>query len=1268
MTLHLLPLRRMTMNTHFGPIIAPMNGMLMRMMTATLSLFIGGAATAVDQVSIVATTPVCIEDDAANPSVFTISRTSGSGNLPVTIDVFGSATLGLDYSLPSGFTYGSRAVRILRGGNYSGPPSVSFSAAPGGGTRTVGNGVIGIGSAPVLAPGEYAAAPSVTIVSPTGQSASLIPILAYKTIYAPQLDPIPVVRSPLTSSPPRLAGGIAATGSINDQGRLVISSPGFGYEIGEAVTFTAPNVGVVATGKAVYQIVGVTIASSGAGYGGSESVVITPDSLRDARGPGGILNPSGAQMTDASITKTFTVVAVDITTPGAGYLNAPPTVTFTTPSIGSDDAVAEVSTVRTSILIPDGQASTTLNAIPIADKKIELGEEIQVSLIPVDPAIYGVGAPSSATAVISDDDMIVGWNTVDASAEEDLLGATPDESIYSYVISRATGVPNTENPLTIDRTLKMQLTGTSAATLNTDFKLTYMYRHLNQPLGKTMLELRTTDSDLLNGWQVPTGFNLKKGGAVINYVRGPGELSVGDVIQFGVDKDNTYIVTSLNASFFTISPGLVADVGENTLIRNNLDILFSANGGIQGNVLPGVLGFDTYSTIDFTITPVYDGTPEGSESLGLKLLSSNDYLLADPQTQIAVIGDDDVLPSISLSSNAARPTVLNGTVTIGAATIVLNAPITKDIVFPYSISGNAIAGVDYQALSGTVTVPAGSTSATIQIVPLFTATTGAKTVVITLIDTQDYLLSGSDSGIRNSSTTVNILDQAGTVSVTAFDPTATESEISNADPGVFRVSIVRVGSTSPAVSVNYSITGSANPGSDYVVLSGSTTIPAGQNSVDIPVVVVDDVIFEPTEDVTLTLTSAAGYNVASLNASASVQILDNEPVVQISSNGNLAEPSTKEQITVFYPSSSLNRSISIPYVITGSATPSVDFSGLPSTFTIPAGSNSATFTISVIDDAIAEGPESVTLTLQSGTTYSINAVSSFVTVQIADDEPFVALVRKKDGREPALSADAEVFLVNASGVRLENRDGPAISVSYQLSPSVTLPATAGLDYTAPSGTGLGSVTIAQNQVSALITVPVLDDSLAEGDEGIVVTLKPSTNYTLTGNAALNTASLLIEDNESTLTVIKDKDAFEGRANGVVRISNRGGPVSAAVTVRYGITGSARAGLDYEPLSGVVTIPAGTEQIDIPVDSIDNSLLDPARTVIITLKTSTFYVIGGTGSATINIIDDDINGGSTGNGTADIGSGGGSCGLGGGVAVITGVMVFLGTRLRRERRA
>lgn len=1256
------------MNTHFGPIVAPMYGMLMRTMTTALCFFLSGAAmaaTAVDQVSIVATTPVCIEDVAANPSVFTIFRTSGSGSLSVTVDVFGSATLGLDYNLPSGLTYASRSVRILHGGNYSGVPSVSFTAAPGGGTTTVGNGVIGIGTAPVIAPGEYAAAPSLSIASPTGQSASLIPVLAYKTIYAPQL---PLVARPnLTGSLPVLAGGIAATGSIDSAGHLVISSPGYGYAIGEAVSFSDAD-GLVATGKAVYEIVDVKVASSGAGYTGSENVVITRDALRDAAGPSGLLSSTGAQMTNASISRTFKVVAVEITTQGSGYLNAPPLVTFTSPSIGSDDASAEVSTVQTSIIIPDGQASITLNATPITDKKIELAEDIQVSLVPVTPAIYGVGAPSSAGAVISDDDMIVGWSTVDVSAEEDLFGASPDESTYTYVISRGPGVSNTENPLAIDRNIKMQLSGSSIAILNTDFKLTYMYRHANQPLGETMQELRTTKSDLSDGWKVPAATNLKKGAIVIPYVRGPGELSVGDVIQFGAKREELYIVAAINASFITINRGLVADVSENTLIRNNLDVLFDANGGIQGNVIPGVsTSFDTYSTIDLTITPLYDGTPEGSESLGLKLISSNDYLLADPQTQTAVIGDDDVLPSISLSSNAARPTVLNGSVTIGSAVITLNAPVAKDIVFPYSISGNAVAGTDYQTLSGTVTVPAGATSATIQIVPLFTATTGVKTVTTTLIDTQDYVLSGSSSGIRNSSTTVNILDQAGTVSVTASDATASESEIADVDPGAFRVSIVRVGSTSPAVSVSYVITGSAIPGSDYVALTGSTTIPAGQNSVDLSISVVDDLVVESTEDVTLTLTSAAGYNVDPLKATASVQILDNEPVVQISANGNLSEPSTNATITVSYPGSSLNRSINIPYVISGSATQSVDFSGLSGSFTIPAGANSATFTISVIDDVIAEGSESITLTLRSGINYSIDPVKGFVTVQTADDEPFIALGTVTNGAEPATAASILVRLVDSMGVPLVSRVGPAISISYQLTGSATLPATAGSDYTAPSSTGLGSVTIAQNQVSSLITVSVIDDSLAEGDEGIVVTLKPTANYNLTGIASLNTASLIILDNESTLTVTSLKDATEGQVLGGVRIANRGGPVPAAVTVRYGITGSARAGSDYQPLSGLATIPAGADHIDIPVVPIDNSILDAARAVLITLKTSSSYVIGGTGSATVNILDDDLNGGSTGNGAADGSSGGGSCGLGGGVAVMTGVLMFLGTRLRRERR-
>ena len=1238
----------------------------MRLMSTALCLLIGSAAFAVDSVQVIATTPVCVEDVSVDPAIFTLSRTSGSGSLPVTIDIFGSALLGTDYKLPAGLTYASRAVTITNGGTYTAPPLVNFTP-PASGTITTGTAVIGIGDTTVLAAGEYAASPTLRLSPNTpGQEASLIPILSYKTIYS--LRTQLASANDLTGSLPA-AGGQQATGSIVNN-RLVISGRGFGYAIGEAVTFSIPDGTVVATGKAVFEIADVVIATSGSGYTGGEGQIQITRSPFDSAGPGGLLNPSGDPLDVASIDRAFTVVGVTIDNAGSGYVEAPPTVSFATTN--GSGATAFVSTVRTSITIPDGQASLTLAAEPKSDSNIELAEEIQIALPDVGGG-YGVSEPSSATGIIADDDMTVGWTTVDASAEEDLLGATPGESTYSYAASAKSGV--TDNPFRFNRYVKMQLTTESVAALNTDFKLTYMYRHANQPLGRTMQNLRTTDSEIKNGWKIPPKTNPKIGANLIPYIRGSyGELSVGDIIQFGTNGGDLYTVAGLDASYVIISPSLRADVSENTLIRNNLDIGFNANGGIQGNVLPGESGFDTYNAIDYTITPLYDSLPEGAESLFLKLLTSNDYLLSDIQTQKAWVGDDDVRPSLDLTSNAARPSVQDGTITIGTAVITLNAPLPKEVVLPYSISGTAEAGIDYQTLSGSVTVPANATSATIQIVPLFTGTTGVESVTITLIDTQDYLLSGSFSGITNSSTTVNILDQAGTVSIAATDAVATEAELTDADPGRFTISIDRVGKNLvpappfPAVSVTYTITGSATSGSDYVVLSGTTTIPANSDSVILPLSVVDDVIVEATEDVTVTLISAAGYNVDPLKASASVQILDNEPIVQISSSGNLAEPVTNTTINVSYPGTKLNRSIVIPYTLSGTATTGADFAGLSGSFTIPAGANSASFPVSVIDDSIAEATESFTIKLTSGSSYSIDAVKGSVTVQVADDEPFVALGAAINGAEPATSATVLLQLIDALGAPLSSRVGPPISVSYEVAPGKTLPANAGTDYTAPSDTGIGSVTIPANQVSAVISVPVIDDAAAEGDEQLVITLKPTANYNLTGIAALNSASLLILDNESTLTVSLISDATEGQVIGGARISNRGGAVSADVSIRYGISGSARAGSDYQPLTGLATIKAGSDHVDLPVAPIDNGALDGARSVVFTLKSSISYVIGGTGTATVTILDDDASGGTPSPAATDGAAGGGSCGLGGGVALLGGAMLFFGSRLRRSGRS
>ncbi len=66
----------------------------------------------------------------------------------------------------------------------------------------------------------------------------------------------------------------------------------------------------------------------------------------------------------------------------------------------------------------------------------------------------------------------------------------------------------------------------------------------------------------------------------------------------------------------------------------------------------------------------------------------------------------------------------------------------------------------------------------------------------------------------------------------------------------------------------------------------------------------------------------------------------------------------------------------VSYAITGSATNGSDYNFIPATVTIPAGSSSATVTVTPISDTIAEGDESVVLTLSGDPAYSFGAQTS----------------------------------------------------------------------------------------------------------------------------------------------------------------------------------------------------------------------------------------------------------------------------------------------------
>src|SRR5207237_2314670 len=104
------------------------------------------------------------------------------------------------------------------------------------------------------------------------------------------------------------------------------------------------------------------------------------------------------------------------------------------------------------------------------------------------------------------------------------------------------------------------------------------------------------------------------------------------------------------------------------------------------------------------------------------------------------------------------------------------------------------------------------------------------------------------------------------------------------------------------------------------------------------------------------------------------------------------------------------------------------------------------------------------------------------------------LATTPNAAEPATNG---VFTVYRTG-----DTGTPLTVNYTVGGT----ATPGADYALLSG----SVTIAADQVSATITVAVIDDLLAEGDETVILTLTPSVNYTV---MSPSTATVTITDND-----------------------------------------------------------------------------------------------------------------------------------------------------------
>ncbi|MCE2907197.1 MAG: S8 family serine peptidase, partial [Anabaena sp. CoA2_C59] len=260
------------------------------------------------------------------------------------------------------------------------------------------------------------------------------------------------------------------------------------------------------------------------------------------------------------------------------------------------------------------------------------------------------------------------------------------------------------------------------------------------------------------------------------------------------------------------------------------------------------------------------------------------------------------------------------------------------------------------------------------------------------ISNNEYLFGFSNS--LNPGGDVQLLLTYGTtlpvITIAATDANAAETLLGTIpNPGQY--TLTRTGPTTSSLTVNVALSGTATNGTDYTTIPTTVTFAAGSSTAVVNLSVTDDTLVEGTETATLTVTSGTGYTVGT-SASAIVNIADNDPpqVSVVATDANAAEtllgttPNPGQYtLTRTGPTTS---SLTVNVGLTGTATNGTDYTTIPTTVTFAAGSSTALVNLNVIDDTLVEGAETATLTVTSGTGYTVGTSASAI-VNIADNDP-----------------------------------------------------------------------------------------------------------------------------------------------------------------------------------------------------------------------------------------------------------------------------------------
>lgn len=299
-----------------------------------------------------------------------------------------------------------------------------------------------------------------------------------------------------------------------------------------------------------------------------------------------------------------------------------------------------------------------------------------------------------------------------------------------------------------------------------------------------------------------------------------------------------------------------------------------------------------------------DEVGETIETVILTIASFNDaYSVASNSRATVSIVDNQDAPVVSVVTSPSASHVTEGQ--SGKFNFTAIGGTGEDVVVNYTLRGTALHGDDFDVVSGSIVVPTGGLN-TVSL-DVFTIDDGLweddESVILTLTPSSGYTR-GLDSNAQM--TISDLLDYTigdDKISVTAFNGEDQDYGIkpteANSKPADFLIYRDSTHLSREALTVKFSLSGTATPGVDYLgefrtpgtadnkegsllgsfnplAMNNSVVIPSTAMGVVVRLIPIDDSLIEGTESIQLTLTSVTYSLPFGINSSANHSLLDND--------------------------------------------------------------------------------------------------------------------------------------------------------------------------------------------------------------------------------------------------------------------------------------------------------------------------------------------------------------------------------------------------------